>query len=89
MTFAGTSAILDWQMRDKRLSQLVYTDPAEVVRMAWEKGWSSQQIIDRLMSGRTWRERRAVAKKYAPIMRIKLSEFMAMAGLSKRHQLGS
>lgn len=58
-------------------------DPAEVIKLARAKGWSDEEIIVKLMSGRVYADRMAIAKTYAPIMGLELSEFMLMAGLRK------
>jgi hypothetical protein len=63
--------------------RLLYAEPAEVVKIARSKGWTDQKIITKLMFGRTYEERLAIAKVYAPVMGLKLSEFMIMAGLKK------
>lgn len=65
-------------------TKLVYTtDPVEVVKLARAKDWSNEKIITKLMFGKVYEERLAIAKKYAPIMGLELAEFMIIAGLRK------
>ncbi len=59
-------------MPPKDEDKLVYGSPKEAVAMARRKGWSDEKIILKLMSGRVY-----------SIMRLKLSEFMIIAGLKK------
>lgn len=63
--------------RDK---QLVYaSDDVSLVRLARKKGLSDEKIILELTRGEDYQRCLAIAKKYAPVMGIKVSEFMVMA----------
>lgn len=65
-------------------TKLVYTtDPVEVVKLARAKDWSNEKIITKLMFGKVYKDRMAIAKTYAPIMGLELAEFMIIAGLRK------
>lgn len=55
-------------MSVKDRDRLVYADPEEAIAVARQKGWSNEKIILKLVSGRVYDERLAIAKKYAPIM---------------------
>lgn len=65
-------------------SDLVYSDDlAAIIHLARAKGFSNEKIITILMVGRDYKERLAIAKKYAPVMGLELAEFMIMAGLRR------
>jgi len=65
-------------------SRLVYADdPVGVIKRARAKGWTDEKIITKLMFGKVYADRMAIAKTYAPIMGLELSEFMIIAGLRK------
>lgn len=65
-------------------TKLVYTtDPTEIVKLARKKGWSNEKIITKLMFGKFYGDRMAIAKTYAPVMGLELAEFMIIAGLRK------
>jgi hypothetical protein len=66
---------------DKRL---VYTDEATVVKLAREKGFSDEQIVLELTRGSDYQECLAIARRYAPILGIKVSEFMVIAHRRRR-----
>lgn len=72
-------------MKLKRsVTKLVYTtDPVEVVKLARAKGWSNEKIITKLMFGKVYEDRMAIAKTYAPVMGLELAEFIIIAGLRK------
>lgn len=65
-------------------SRPVYADdPVGLVELARAKGWTDEKIITKLMFGKVYVDRMAIAKTYAPIMGLELSEFMIIAGLRK------
>jgi hypothetical protein len=57
---------------------LRYASPDEVVRLAKEAGMSIEQIV-RIVSGcLPYREALEVARDYAPLLEISVSEFMKL-----------
>ena len=57
---------------------LRWAAPEEIVRFAYENGFTTQQIV-RIVSGcLPYREARQVAREYAPLLGITTHEFMAL-----------
>jgi hypothetical protein len=62
--------------RDRRL---VYADEATAVELARKRGFSDEKIVLELTRGTDYRGCLAIAKRYAPILGMKVSEFMVIA----------
>lgn len=67
---------------DKRL--IYTTEEAIPVKMAREKGFSNGKIILELTRGSDYKECLATARRWAPELGIKVSEFMIIAHRRKR-----
>ena len=59
-------------------NRLRWTSPEEVVRLAKENGMTTSEIV-RIVSGcLSYRESLKVARDYAPLLEISVSEFMQL-----------
>jgi hypothetical protein len=59
-------------------SFLRYTDLASAIQLARSKGLSTTQIVRALSANMTYTEALAVARRAAPLLEIKVSEFMSL-----------
>ena len=57
-------------------SFLRYTDLATAIQLARAKGLTTRQIVRALTANMTYSEALAVARRAAPLLEIKTSEFM-------------
>ena len=55
---------------------LRYTDLAAVIQMAKSRGWPTERIVREMSSGLPYPEAMNLARKAAPLLDIKVSEFM-------------
>jgi hypothetical protein len=55
------------------------TDRAKLIKEAREQGLSDYKIIVRIIRGETYISRKAIAKKWAPLLGITPREFMRLA----------
>lgn len=61
--------------------RVVYSsDPKDVIKRAVAQGLTTKQIVVALTICRAYPEVRAIAEKYAPVLGIKVVEFVRMAG---------
>ena len=58
--------------------RLRWTDPEEVVRLALEHGFTTAQIVRIVSGGLPYSEVRKVAREYAPLLGISVTEFMRL-----------
>ncbi len=59
-------------------SFLRYTDLAASIQLARSKGLSTTQIVRALSANMTYAEALALARRAAPLLEIKVSEFMSL-----------
>jgi hypothetical protein len=57
---------------------LRWTDPEETVRLALEHGFTTAQIVKIVSGGLPYQEVRKVAREYAPLLGISVTEFMRL-----------
>jgi hypothetical protein len=57
---------------------LRYAPPEEVIRFAREKGWSTVKIVRTVSGALSYREALKVAREWAPLLGLTISEFMNM-----------
>ena len=57
---------------------LRYTDLAAVIQMAKSRGWPTERIVREMSAGLTYADARNLAHKAAPLLDIKVSEFMQL-----------
>ena len=56
---------------------LRYAPPEDVVRLARENGWSTLEVV-RTVSGSSHREALKVARDWAPLLGLSVTEFMRL-----------
>lgn len=71
------------KQRGEKSRPVYIDDPVKVIKLARNHGWSDEKIITKLISGRVYKDRVAIAKKYAEAMGLTLYDFMIIAGLKK------
>jgi len=57
---------------------LRYTDLAALIQMAKARGWSDERIVREISSGLPYAEALNLARKAAPLLDLKVSEFMRL-----------
>lgn len=57
---------------------LRWTDPEEAVRLALEHGFTTAQIVKIVSGGLPYQEVKKVAREYAPLLGISVTEFMRL-----------
>lgn len=57
---------------------LRYAPPEDVVRFAREKGWSTVKIVRTVSGALSHREALKVAREWAPLLGLSLTEFMKL-----------
>ena len=58
--------------------RLRWTDPEEAVRLAMEHGFTTAQIVKIVSGGLPYQEVKKVAREYAPLLGISVTEFMRL-----------
>ena len=57
---------------------LRYAPPEDVIRFAREKGWSTVKIVRAVSGSLSHREALKVAREWAPLLGLSVSEFMKL-----------
>ena len=57
---------------------LRYTDLAALIQMAKARGWSDERIVREISSGLPYSEALNLARRAAPLLDLKISEFMRL-----------
>jgi hypothetical protein len=57
---------------------LRYTDLAALIHIAKARGWSDERIVREISSGLPYPEALNLARKAAPLLDLKVSEFMRL-----------
>jgi hypothetical protein len=57
---------------------LRYAPPEDVIRFAREKGWSTTKIVRTVSGSLSYSEALKVAREWAPLLGLTISEFMKM-----------
>ncbi len=52
--------------------------PEEIIRLAQEHGFSNAEIVRELTRGRIYRDAQQIARDYAPLLGLSLTEFMEL-----------
>ena len=55
-----------------------FRDSAEIIRFAREKGWTTMEVVRLLSGSLSYRKALEVARDWAPLLGLSVTEFMKM-----------